>query len=97
MTRAEVGDGVEAEFGGMVDFGIVNVSGGSGEVRLALVVVKTRNDRARPEFIKCIVKIYRARLLFMTFMTFMTSCGVCVGCLMVHLPRLCCLSIFYPG
>ena len=33
----------------LVDFGIVNASGGSGEVRLALVVVKARNDKARLE------------------------------------------------
>ena len=47
-----------SEFGGRVDFGIVNGSGGSGEVWLALVVVKSRNDKARLEYRRFIVEIF---------------------------------------
>ena len=46
---------MSGEFGGLVDFGIINASGGSDEALLALVVVKARNDKARLEKIKYVL------------------------------------------
>jgi hypothetical protein len=54
------------EFGELVDFGIIEASVGYGEVWLALVFVKARNDKARLKKILYFVKIFQAELLFMT-------------------------------
>ena len=51
-----------------MDFGIINAGGDSGEVRLALIVVKARNDKARLEKILYFVEIFRVELLFMTIL-----------------------------
>jgi hypothetical protein len=45
------------DYFGLFDFGIINASGGSGKVWLALVVVKARNKKARLEKILYIFKI----------------------------------------
>ena len=61
------------EFGGMVDFGIVNASCGTCEVRTALVVGNARNDKERLEYIRYIVVSFKLFIVFCNIQKFVQN------------------------